>query len=116
MTDDQIKNWKVERDIARGIHDPEERRIALEKVYDHRDEMQMTCIAHQSVRVKSLQANMAEVKRDIMPLKKTCNEIETKKIEARGALKFAGILSTIAKIGGGALLYKIIQALGSVNV
>lgn len=52
MTDDQIKAWKVERDMARAIENENDRNKALQTAYDHRDEMMMTCIAHQSKRVK----------------------------------------------------------------
>lgn len=54
MTDEQIKAWKVERDIARAIKNEVDRDVALQKCYDHRDEMMMTCIAHQSERVKTI--------------------------------------------------------------
>ena len=52
MTDEQIKDWKHERDMARAITNETDRHIALQKCYDNRDEMMMTCIAHQSDRVK----------------------------------------------------------------
>lgn len=52
MTDEQIKAWKVERDMARAIDNENDRNKALQTAYDHRDEMMMTCIAHQSKRVK----------------------------------------------------------------
>lgn len=52
MTDEQIKAWKVERDMARAIESESDRNKALQTAYDHRDEMMMTCIAHQSKRVK----------------------------------------------------------------
>lgn len=52
MTDDQIEQWMVERDMARAIENEADRNKALQTAYDHRDEMMMTCIAHQSKRVK----------------------------------------------------------------
>ena len=52
MTDEQIKAWKHERDMARAIVNEEDRQVALQKCYDNRDEMMMTCIAHQGDRVK----------------------------------------------------------------
>lgn len=52
MTDDQISAWKIERDMARAIENESDRNKALQTAYDHRDEMMMTCIAHQSGRVK----------------------------------------------------------------
>lgn len=53
MTDEQIKAWKHERDMARAIENEADRNKALQTAYDHRDEMMMTCIAHQSGRVKA---------------------------------------------------------------
>lgn len=52
MTDEQIASWMVERDMARAIENEQDRNKALQTAYDHRDEMMMTCIAHQSKRVK----------------------------------------------------------------
>ena len=52
MTDEQIKAWKHERDMARAIVNETDRQVALQKCYDNRDEMMMTCIAHQGDRVK----------------------------------------------------------------
>lgn len=111
MTDQQIKQWKAERDIARSIKDPEERRNALEKVYDHRDEMQMECIAHQSGRVKDLVSDMITVKAVLKPIKEQYDEIEIKKIEARGAFKFFKFLKVVAALGGGAGIMKMFEYL-----
>jgi hypothetical protein len=52
MTDEQIASWMIERDMARAIENEADRNKALQTAYDHRDEMMMTCIAHQSKRVK----------------------------------------------------------------
>lgn len=52
MTDEQIKSWKHERDMARAILNEADRQVALQKCYDNRDEMMMTCIAHQGDRIK----------------------------------------------------------------
>lgn len=52
MTDEQIKDWKHERDMARAISNDADRQVALQKCYDNRDEIMMTCIAHQGDRVK----------------------------------------------------------------
>lgn len=111
MTDEQICQWKVERDIARGIKDSEERRIALEKVYDHRDEMQMTCIAHQSMRQKKLVNDVEELKEKIAPLQKDHEEYQQKKAEAKGAIKLLRILKWTAIAFGGAGVMKLVQAL-----
>lgn len=111
MTDEQIAAWKTERSIARGIKDPEERRIALEKVYDHRDEMQMTCIAHQSGRVKELlsrsEANtdgLKELNDRIVPLeamKKEYEKLKERSIGAKWGFRIALIL--VGKFGWDAI-------------
>lgn len=107
MTDEQIAAWKTERSIARGIKDPEERRIALEKVYDHRDEMQMTCIAHQSGRVKELlsrsEANsdgLKDLNDRIVPLEAMKKEYEKAKERGIGAKWGFGVaLVLVGKFG-----------------
>lgn len=111
MTDEQIQQWKVERDIARGIKDPDERHAALEKVYDHRDEMQMTCIAHQSMRQKKLVADVEDLKAKIAPLQKDHEEYQQKKAEAKGAIKLLHVLKWAAVAFSGAGVMKLIQAL-----
>lgn len=109
MTDNQITQWQTERDIARAIKDPEERRNALEKVYDHRDEMQMKCIAHQSGRVKDLLSDVATIKAELKPIKSQYNELEVKKIEARGFIKAVKVLKWVGAIGGGAGIVKVCE-------
>ena len=54
MTEQQIKDWKHERDMARAIKNDEDRERSLQECYDHRDDMMMECIAHQSDRVKTI--------------------------------------------------------------
>ena len=122
MTEDQIKQWKRERDIARKIEDPESRRKALEEVYDHRDEMQMTCIAHQANRIKQCLENNIETERNVSemrteikslrdemkPLKETDKEFREAKIEARGMKRLIGWVKMACASGlGGALMYLI---------
>ncbi|MGN0846443.1 MAG: hypothetical protein ACI4RA_03550, partial [Kiritimatiellia bacterium] len=92
MTDEQIAAWKKERDIAREIADPESRRKALEAVYDHRDEMQMTCIAHQSKRQKEMIADLAAIKRDHPALVAHLREVEKEKLRFQGMARAWRIL------------------------
>lgn len=54
MTEEQVINWKKERDIARRIADDTSRHEALQEVYDHRDDMMMHCIQRQADRVKMI--------------------------------------------------------------
>lgn len=107
MTDSQIAQWKTERDIAREIRDPEDRRRALEKVYDHRDEMQMECIAHQSARSKRLEENQLKLALDVQtlaadvkPLKAFKAEVDKKRVEFKGAKWGFGLaLVLVGKFG-----------------
>lgn len=103
MYDDEIERWEETRDIARAISDDKDRAAALQKVYDQRDKMMMTCIAHQAGRVKELQADNAKIKNDLAtitsemkPMKETCDSVEKAK------LKFSGAKAAIeaAKAGG----------------
>ncbi len=124
MTEEQIRNWKVERDIARSIKDENERRAALEKVYDHRDEMQMECIAHQSDRVKAIKANLesmkdevscmkveiSDVKRDLRPCVETDKEYRIQKERIKGAKAMLMILKWVVVAGGGAFVMRLIQS------
>jgi hypothetical protein len=101
MTEDQIDQWKEERDIARAISDDASRGVALQKVYDHRDDMMMECIAHQSDRVK-------------MILKDHDDMVESHKIFCRERAERAGakklwdiikyVLAMLLSGGGGAAL------------
>ena len=107
MTADQIEQWKRERDIARAIQDPKERSIALEKVYDHRDDMQLECIQHQADRIKiSLQndqvlsAKVEKIEADLKPLKESDVDYRAWKLRAQGAQMLWKILRYAAAIGG----------------
>lgn len=111
MNEQQIRQWKESRDIARAIQDPESRRVALEKVYDQRDEMQMECIAHQAERIKSclrnhekVDSDITEIRKDISamkteikPLKETDEEFRRYKERGKGAVW--GVRLSIAVIG-----------------
>lgn len=107
MTKKQIKDWKVERDIARAINDEEDRRIAVQKVYDHRDDMMMKCIAHQSNRVKEIMKDHADMVKSHLQYKEEC-------AERRGAKKMLAIIKWLAAItgsgAGGAYLMEFLKA------
>ena len=123
MNDAQIAQWKRERDIAREIKDPEERRKALEKVYDHRDEMQMQCIAHQAERIKvglandaildrnikSVAADLAKLKEEVKPLKETDKEFRENKLRLQGAKILWKLLKYVAAMGGGAAIMRALN-------
>lgn len=114
MTAAQIEQWKRERDIARAIQDPRERAIALEKVYDHRDDMQLECIQHQADRIKTslqndqvlsqkidkIDGRVAKVEGDMKPLKETDKDYRAWKLRAQGAKMMWKALRYAAAIGG----------------
>lgn len=107
MTDDQIGAWKVERDMARAIENEADRNKALQTAYDHRDEMMMTCIAHQSGRVKEIMKDHADMVKSHLQYKEEC-------AERRGAKKMLGVIKWIMAVAGsgtgGAFLMKFLQA------
>ena len=107
MTNEQIAQWKRERDIAKAIKDQKERAIALEKVYDHRDDLQMECIQHQADRIKMslqndqiLNAKVEKIEADLKPLKETDVDYRAWKLRAQGAQMLWKILRYAAAIGG----------------
>lgn len=106
MTEEQIKNWKVERDIARAIKEEESRTIALQSVYDHRDDMMMECIAHQSNRVKEIMKDHADMVKSHLLYKE-------ERAERRGAKKMLGIVKWLIAIlgsgGSGAAIMKFLE-------
>lgn len=124
MTAAQIEQWKRERDIARAIQDPKERAIALEKVYDHRDDMQMECIQHQADRIKiglendkmlgdkidNLGKRVNEAESDIKPLKAMHKEYEGWKLRVQGASMLWKLLKYGAAIGGSSYITYLLNA------
>ena len=114
MTAEQIEQWKRERDIARAIKDPTERATALEKVYDHRDDMQMECIQHQADRIKKglendlslsrkfdkIDGRVGKLEEDLKPLKETDKDYRAWKLRAEGAKLLWRLLRYAAAIGG----------------
>ena len=107
MTSEQIKQWKQSRDIARAISDEGSRKIALEKVYDQRDDLQMECIQHQADRIKkclakseSMEKDIANIKCEIAPLKETCTEYNVLKERSKVAMWGARIsIAVVAVVG-----------------
>lgn len=98
MTDDQIKDWKHERDLARSISNEADRNTALQECYDHRDEMMMTCIAHQAERVKLIMKDH----NDMVQSHKTFQQmLSREKNEKEVYAKILNILKWIVALGGG---------------
>lgn len=107
MTDEDIVKWKAARDIARGISNPEDKRKALEGVYDLRDDMMMNCIAHQSSRTKEIQSRQGEIHEKVEGIEKRIVPLEKHKKEAdENKLKLDGvkIALSLLKYGGGILV------------
>lgn len=105
MTDDQIKDWKHERDMARAIKNEEDRAVALQKCYDHRDEMMMTCIAHQSERVKAQGNKIEEIMEHhnamVQSHKTFQSMLAEEKVEKETYKKILAVIKWVAALGGG---------------
>lgn len=115
MYDHEIKRWEETRDIARAITDDKDRAAALQKVYDQRDKMMMTCIAHQGGRCKELQADNAKIKsdleairREMKPMKETCDSVEKAKLKFSGAKAFIEAAKAGGWISVGVGLFKLL--------
>lgn len=104
MTDEQIEQWKVERDIARRS----EKSDLIQAAYDHRDEMMMTCIAHQSSRQKTLIADVAALKEDVKPLKADHAELIAGKERRKGFMMAIKLAKYLVASGLGAALMKFL--------
>lgn len=105
MTDQQIKDWKHERDMARAIKNEADRAVALQDCYDHRDEMMMTCIAHQSERVKLIM-------KDHNAMVQSHKIFQKELIERQGFKKAIVALKYIATaLGSGGIGAAIIKAM-----
>lgn len=74
MTEEDVKNWKIERDIARDSGKPE----LLQKAYDHRDDLLLHCVQRQADRVKKLIANDERTEKEIGTIKTDIGEIKVK--------------------------------------
>lgn len=98
MTDEQIKAWKHERDMARAIVNETDRQVALQKCYDNRDEMMMTCIAHQGDRVKLIMKDH----NDMVQSHKTFQAmLALEKCEKETYKKILAAVKWLVALGGG---------------
>lgn len=115
MTDEQIKAWKVERDMARAIVNESDREIALQKCYDHRDEMMMTCIAHQSGRVKEQGAKISEIMEHHNAMVKSHKTFQQMLAKEKGEKecyrKILAVLKWLAALSGGGGLGAVITSM-----
>jgi uncharacterized protein YfbU (UPF0304 family) len=105
MTDDQISAWKVERDMARAIENEADRNKALQTAYDHRDEMMMTCIAHQSGRVKEQGKQIEDIMQHHNAMVQSHKTFQAmlaqEKCEKEMYKKILAVVKWIAALGGG---------------
>ena len=107
MTDEQIAAWMEERDMARGIKDEADRNIALQKCYDHRDKMMMTCIAHQGDRIKHIMKDHNDMVRSHKEYQEELLKRKLQEKNVNKALTAAKYVATILGSSGlGALLMK----------
>lgn len=117
MNDEQIAQWKVERDMARAIENEADRNKALQTAYDHRDEMMMTCIAHQSKRVKDQGSQIDGIMQHhnaMVQSHKTFQAmLANEKSEKEFLKKILAVIKWIAALGGGggigAVLTKVLE-------
>ena len=137
MTEEQIKVWRQHRDIAKQIEDPVQRQLALDKLYEEKDDLMQECFQKQSTRIKNVIANQIEMNDNINQIKddvimlndnmeKVNNNILTigdrlqkndnvtyklneKDIEKRGMKKLLKIIYYIIAAGGSGLLINLIQ-------
>lgn len=117
MTDEQIKAWKVERDIARAIENESDRNKALQTAYDHRDEMLMTCIAHQSERVKAQGVRIDGIMQHHNAMVQSHQTFQAMLAKEKGEKEFLrkilSVIKWLAALGGGggigAVITRIIE-------
>lgn len=118
MNDDQIAQWMVERDMARAIENEADRNKALQTAYDHRDEMMMTCIAHQSKRVKDQGKQIEDIMQHHNAMVQSHKTFQAmlaqEKCENEMYKKILAAVKWIAALGsGGGIGAVITRALGS---
>ena len=105
MTDDQIKDWVFKRNLARAIENPKDREIALQKIYDDKDDMMMTCIAHQSKRGKEQGEKIDEIMQHhnamVQSHKTFQSMLAEEKVEKETYKKILSIIKWVAALGGG---------------
>ena len=115
MNDEQIAQWMVERDMARAIETEADRNKALQTAYDHRDEMMMTCIAHQSKRVKDQGKQIADIMQHhnamVQSHKTFQSMLAQEKCEKEMYKKILAVVKWLAALGGGGGIGAIITSI-----
>ena len=77
MTEEQIKTWRKHRDIAKKIEDPVQRQIALDKLYEEKDDLMQDCFYKQSKRIKEVVAMQESLNKDLKQSKEKLNDIDS---------------------------------------
>ena len=77
MTEEQIKTWRKHRDIAKKIEDPVQRQLALDKLYEEKDDLMQECFYKQSMRIKNVVAMQGDLKNDVKTSKEKLTDIDT---------------------------------------
>lgn len=77
MTEEQIKTWRKHRDIAKKIEDPVQRQLALDKLYEEKDDLMQECFYKQSMRIKNVVAMQEDLKNDVKTSKEKLTDIDT---------------------------------------
>ena len=131
MTEEQVEQWKVEREIAAKSGDQK----LIDLAEEHRDQMMMHCIQRQADRIKKVSADNDEIKRDIADIKCRMTDIATSRAvltekyeavttsvlemknkvdawqnQAKGAKWLWDILKVGVGAGGGAMILKALGA------
>ena len=76
MTEEQIKTWRKHRDIAKKIEDPVQRQIALDKLYEEKDDLMQECFFKQSKRIKDVVAMQEDMNKDLKQTKEKLTDID----------------------------------------
>lgn len=77
MTEEQIKTWRKHRDIAKKIEDPVQRQIALDKLYEEKDDLMQDCFYKQSKRIKEVVAMQEDLNKDLKQSKEKLTDIDS---------------------------------------
>lgn len=77
MTEEQIKTWRKHRDIAKKIEDPVQRQIALDKLYEEKDDLMQECFFKQSKRIKDVVAMQEGINKDLKQTKEKLTDIDS---------------------------------------
>ena len=77
MTEEQIKTWRKHRDIAKKIEDPVQRQIALDKLYEEKDDLMQDCFYKQSKRIKEVVAMQESLNKDLKQSKEKLTDIDS---------------------------------------